>query len=155
MCNLIHKPNKRQFVHFRRPKWWMDKPWTNLNSLDSTWSELGRKQHLPPYNILCSSTQKLHSNGKFLKILKTTKLSTQQFWRFINFTLHIELKSFERNLYNYWKEIYDDISNFFALTLNTSFKRLKSLCQFDFKCFKLSFNYCYNLFLWECEANLL
>jgi len=28
MCRLIHKPNKRQLVHFKRPKWCMDKPWT-------------------------------------------------------------------------------------------------------------------------------
>ncbi len=37
----------------------------HLDSLDSSRPGLGGSHHLPPYNILCSSTWRLHPNGYF------------------------------------------------------------------------------------------
>jgi hypothetical protein len=37
----------------------------DLDSLDSPRPGLGGNHHLPPYSILCSSTQRLHPNGSF------------------------------------------------------------------------------------------
>jgi len=47
------------------PFWCWDKPWANLDSLDSPRPGLGGSHHLPPYSILCSSPRDLHPNDSF------------------------------------------------------------------------------------------
>ncbi len=37
----------------------------HLDSQDSSRPKLGGSHHLPPYNILCSSSRRLHPNGSF------------------------------------------------------------------------------------------
>ncbi len=42
-----------------------DKPQANSDSHDTPRPELGGSHHLPPYNIICNSAQRLHPNGSF------------------------------------------------------------------------------------------
>ncbi len=66
----------------------------NSDSQDSSWLGLGGSHHLPPYNILCASSQGSHLNGILsrdsqVRIPKFSQLRLLQFWGPIS--LHVNL----------------------------------------------------------------
>ncbi len=68
----------------------------NLDSLDSPRPELRGSHHLPPYSILCGSSQDLHPNGSFSRdsqsgVPKLSRFGIPRLWTLI--TLRPELGS--------------------------------------------------------------
>jgi len=63
---VLHPNPTHKWVRIHSaPFWCWDKPWANLDSLDSPRFGLRGSHHLPPYSILCSSPRDLHPNGYF------------------------------------------------------------------------------------------
>jgi hypothetical protein len=60
----------------------------HLDTFDSSRPGLGGSHHLPPYSILCSSTQRLHPNGYFSRdsqsgVPKLSRFRFSGLWAFI------------------------------------------------------------------------
>ncbi len=57
----------------------------NMDTQDSPRPGLGGNHHLPPYNILCNSRQRLHSNGYFsrdsqVEVSKLSWVRVSELW---------------------------------------------------------------------------
>jgi len=146
MFHSIHKPNKRQLVHFKTP----NGAWTNHELIwihkTQYGLDLGGSNTLFRIIYFAAPHKSYIEMANCWKFLKLLNYQPNDFDGSLISHFTLNWKALKKIFCNYWKEIYDDTSNFFALTLNTSFKRLKLFWQFDFKPFKLSFNYCYNSF---------
>jgi hypothetical protein len=95
--SVLH-PNPTNMLvrtHFAHFQCW-DKPWANLDSLDSPRPGIGGSHHLPPYSILCSSPPHLHPNGFFSRdsrsgVPKLSRFGLPGLWALI--TSRPELRS--------------------------------------------------------------
>jgi len=62
----LHPTNHNLVNTMLQHLWCQDKPQATLDSQDSPRPKLKGSHHLPPYSILCASSQGPHPNGLFV-----------------------------------------------------------------------------------------
>jgi hypothetical protein len=89
---LLHDPASKTNPKLVRTHsasiWCWDKPWTTLDSLDSSQPRLGGSHHLPPYSILCIASPRPHPSGCLSRdsqcgVLKLSRFGLLGLWAII------------------------------------------------------------------------